>query len=249
MNKVYLGDCLEIMPELPDKSVDLILTDPPYKKTGCSWDKVFDLSNMWIDFNRIITDTGVIVITALQPFTSKLIISNLLMFKYTWVWNKNYASNFPAVKYMPLLTHEDICVFSKGGANVGSKSPMLYNPIMELREKPRLVRLNQYTKNIQSPKKMGFKNKNEIANALPAKYPKSVINISNSDHSKRLHPTQKPVALFEYLIKTYTDEGDVVLDPFAGSGTAGLACKNLNRNYILIEKDPKYYDIILKRLG
>jgi len=230
---LFQGDCLEIMPLIPDKSVQLILADLPYGTTACKWDSIIDLDLLWKQYKRIIKDNGAIVLTASQPFTTKLISSNYEMFRYCWVWNKAKAANFPQVKYAPLKIHEDIVVFSK--------NRHLYNA--------------QMTTGIER-QKGGYKVKGEFAvmDGAPAKinntyYPKSILDFSLSDNKNAgLHPTQKPVALFEYLIKTYTNEGDIVLDNCAGSGTTGIACINTNRNYILIEKEQKYFDIINERI-
>ena len=238
MNKVYLGDCLEVMPELPDKSVDLILCDLPYGVTNRNtWDNIIPLDSLWGQYKRVIKDNGAIVLTSSQPFTSKLIISNLSWFKYTWVWDKvNKFSGHLNSKIQPLRVTEDICVFYNNQPT--------YNPIM-LEGKP-------YTATSSGNKSSNFGEQIDNVKTVNTGwyYPKNLISIKGDMRGSegRIHPTQKPVALFEYLIKTYTNEGDLVLDNCAGSGTTGVACQNLNRNYILIEKDPKYYEIILKRL-
>ena len=245
-NKVYIGDCLELMKDLPDKSIDMILCDLPYGSTGCSWDIKIPFELLWSQYERIITQKGAIVLTASQPFTSLLISSNLKLFKYCWVWEKSRGSNFVHSKYQPLKTHEDICVFSLSPSAYNKKNNFMnYNPQM--------VEGLPYNKGIvQNDAKhlIGdykfFSGKNETGN----RYPRSIIKFSSDSDGKNrgLHPTQKPVKLFEYLIKTYTNEGDIVLDNCAGSGTTGIACINLNRKYILIEKEEKYYDIINNRL-
>lgn len=225
-NRLLEGDCLEIMPTLPDKSIDMILCDLPYGTTACKWDTVIPLEPLWKQYKRLIKDNGAIVLTASQPFTSALVMSNPRWFKYEWVWHKKTSANVANAKYQPLKTHENIIVF--GG---------VYKPQM-VKGKPRMK---------------GGKVKGGQANGgLAPKYyfsdeyyPVSVLDIKTE---RGFHPTQKPVALFEYLIKTYTNEGDTVLDNCAGSGTTGIACLNTNRNYILIEKDPKYCEIIRKRI-
>jgi site-specific DNA-methyltransferase (adenine-specific) len=228
--EVIQGDCLEVMKDIPDKSVDMVLCDLPYGTTACSWDTIIPFEPLWEQYKRIIKDNGAIVLTASQPFTSALVMSNVKMFKYAWVWNKEKAANFPNVKNQPLKIHEDVVVFG------GNYKPIMIEGVMR--------------------KKGGYSVKREVAvmAGAPAKvnnlyYPKSILNFSVAgNQDSKLHPTQKPVALFEYLIKTYTNKGDLVLDNCAGSGTTGVACKNLNRNFILIEKEQAYIDIINKRL-
>ena len=231
-NQVIQGDCLEVMKDIPDKSIDMILCDLPYGTTACKWDTIIPFEPLWEQYKRIIKDNGAIVLTASQPFTSALVMSNPKMFKYCWVWNKAKAANYVNAKKQPLKIHEDIAVFCKGNN---------YNPqktIGKFRKKGGYT-VNREVAVAQNP----------IVSFNDTYYPKSILDFSvagNKDST--LHPTQKPVALFEYLIKTYTNEGDLVLDNCAGSGTTGVACKNLNRNYILIEKEQEYIDIINKRL-
>jgi site-specific DNA-methyltransferase (adenine-specific) len=231
-NQVMQGDCLELMKDIPDGSVDMILADLPYGTTACKWDTIIPFEPLWEQYKRIIKDNGAIVLTASQPFTSALVMSNIKMFKYCWVWNKAKAANYVNAKKQPLKIHEDIAVFCKGNN---------YNPqktIGKFRKKGGYT-VNREVAVAQNP----------TVSFNDTYYPKSILDFSvagNKDST--LHPTQKPVALFEYLIKTYTNEGDLVLDNCAGSGTTGVACKNLNRKYILIEKEPEYIDIINKRL-
>lgn len=227
------GDCFERMKEIPDKSIDAIITDPPYGTTACKWDSVIPFEPMWEQLKRIIKPNGAIVLFGSQPFTSALIMSNVKMFKYCWVWNKNKAANFPCVNFQPLKIHEDIIVF-----NVARKA---YFPQMTLGAERQ---------------KGGYKVAREFAvmDGAPAKinnmyFPKSIIEVSTAGNKDcRLHPTQKPVALMEYLIKTYTNEGETVLDFTAGSGTTGVAAINTNRNAILIEREPEYCEIIRRRI-
>jgi site-specific DNA-methyltransferase (adenine-specific) len=235
-NVVYLGDCLEIMPSIPDKGIDMILCDLPYGTTQNKWDSVMPFNLLWMQYNRVIKDDGVIALTGQSLFSVKLILSNEEYYRYTLIWDKTKAGGFLNAKRMPLQSHEDILIFYK-------KLPV-YNPQM-VEGKPYKKRAvtNGDGKNYGKFNRAGQTAINE-----GVRYPRSIIKVSNDNHGS-LHPTQKPVALFEYLIKTYTNEGDLVLDNCAGSGTTGIACKNLNRNYILIEKEPKYYEIILKRLN
>jgi site-specific DNA-methyltransferase (adenine-specific) len=228
MNEVWQGDCLEVMKRIEDKSIDLILADLPYGTTACKWDKIIPFEPLWTQYKRIIKDNGAIVLTASQPFTSALVMSNVNGFKYSWIWNKKQTGNHFLAKYQPLKIHEDVLVFN-------SKN---YRPEMRTGK--------MRTKG--GAKKSLLFGSHTTESVNDQYYPTSVIEIAN-ERLNKLHPTQKPVALFEYLIKTYTNEGDLVLDNCAGSGTTGVACKNLNRNFILIEKEQEYIDIIHSRLS
>jgi site-specific DNA-methyltransferase (adenine-specific) len=242
-NKVIQGDCLEVMKGIPDKSVDMILADLPYGTTACKWDTIIPFEPLWEQYKRIIKDNGAIVLTASQPFTSALVMSNLDMFKYPIYWIKDKPSNFFMGKKQPLRYVEECLVFAKGTLN--------YNPQMQLREE-KDKRKNKITSSLLKNENIGINEKTDkYQDRLKSGmndfiYPRNYQKFNN--RTDGLHPTQKPVALFEYLIKTYTNEGDIVLDNVAGSGTTGVACKNTNRNYILIEKEPEYIDIINKRL-
>ena len=227
------GDCLEKMKDIPDKSIDMILCDLPYGTTACKWDTIIPFEPLWEQYKRIIKDNGAIVLTASQPFTSALVMSNIKMFKYCWVWNKAKAANYVNAKKQPLKIHEDIAVFCKGNN---------YNPqktIGKFRKKGGYT-VNREVAVAQNP----------TVSFNDTYYPKSILNFSvagNKDST--LHPTQKPVSLFEYLIKTYTNEGDLVLDNCRGSGTTGVACVNLNRDFIGIEKDENYFKIAEQRIN
>lgn len=221
------GDCLVLMKSIPSGSVDMVLCDLPYGTTACKWDTIIPFEPLWEQYKRIIKDNGAIVLTASQPFTSALVMSNPKMFKYCWYWKKRPV-NFLNAKKQPMRNVEDILVFGGG----------TYNP-------QGLVSCKRVNKRSNSTETNGFhgaKNESEFTN-----YPHQVLEITNGERG--LHPTQKPVALFEYLIKTYTNEGDLVLDNCAGSGTTGIACQNTNRRFILIEKDEEYCKIIRKRLA
>jgi len=232
LNVIYNEDCLEGMNRIDDKSVDMILCDLPYGTTACKWDTIIPFEPLWEQYERVIKDNGAIVLFGSEPFSSALRMSNIKNFKYDWIWNKKLAGNGILAKRQPLKIHEIISVFNSN----------IYIP--------------QMTKG-KMRKKMGLKESEITGGNSFAKeyvndeyYPVSIQEFSIANLRRgRLHPTQKPVALFEYLIKTYTNEGDLVLDNCAGSGTTGVACKNLNRNYILIEKEPEYIDIINKRLN
>jgi site-specific DNA-methyltransferase (adenine-specific) len=237
-NQVIQGDCLEVMKDIPDKSIDMILADLPYGTTACKWDTIIPFEPLWEQYKRIIKDNGAIVLTASQPFTSALVMSNVDNFKYAWVWNKKLAGNAILAKKQPLKVHEDVLVFCYG------KSP--YYPQMTEGSFRKGVKYE----NKKDNKRFGTWSVNKFETKEgTARYPISIQDFSNAGlRINKVHLTQKPVALFEYLIKTYTNEGNLVLDNCAGSGTTGVACKNLNRNYILIEKEPEYIDIINKRL-
>jgi len=240
-NKIIKGDCLEVMKNIPDKFIDMILCDLPYGTTACSWDVIIPFDKLWGHYERIIKNKGVIVLFGSQPFTSALVMSNLKMFKYEWIWNKISGSNFMQLKKTPLKIHENILIFYKKN--------LKYNPIMQKGIQWKRGGKNKIYKNNIINQNFKSKIYNDLSDL---KYPKSIQNISvqksECSNSKRIHPTQKPVALFEYLIKTYTNEGDLVLDNCAGSGTTGVACKNLNRKFILIEKEEKYIKMIEERL-
>ena len=233
INKIYQGDCLEVMKGIEDKSVDMILADLPYNTTACHWDVLIPFEPLWEQYERVIKDNGAIVLIGNEPFSSHLRLSNLKNYKYDWKWDKVRGSNFATVKIRPFNSFEDVMVFYK-------KQPT-YNPQM-WEGKP----YEQKQGYVGEAKQTGLKRKSVVTKSDGGRYPLSVIRFSKESG---LHPTQKPVALFEYLIKTYTNENDLVLDNTAGSGTTGVACKNLNRNFILIEKDEKYCDIIKERVG
>ncbi len=244
LNKIICGDCLEVMKELPDKSIDMVLCDLPYGTTMCKWDAVIPFEPLWGQYKRIIKDNGAIVLTATQPFTTKLINSNFDWFKYCLVWEKTKAGNFIQAKNMPLKLHEDICVFSNGVVihKGQSKKRMTYNP-QNVKQVDKIWQRPQTYDSEHQFKRPSHKTKRKITQEG---YPGSVLKF-NSVHNPP-HPTQKPVALFEYLVKTYTNPGEVVLDNCAGSCTTAIACLNTDRDYICIEKEPKYCDIGRERV-
>ncbi len=239
-NKPWLmmGDCLERMKEISSGSVDMILTDPPYGTTACKWDSIIPLEPMWEQLKRIIKPNGAIVMTASQPFTSNLISSNYKMFKYCWVWEKSQSTGFLNAWKMPLRAHEDIVVFYK--------NPPAYIPLLTDKPAANIRPITSQTKesDCYGVYKLGKENRKCPANKS---MPKSVIRFNNSQD--RLHPTGKPVPLMEYLIKTYTNEGETVLDFTMGSGTTGVAAKNLNRKFIGIELDENYFNIAKERIN
>lgn len=217
---------------IPDGSVDMVLCDLPYGTTACKWDSVIPFEPLWEQYRRVAKRNAAIVLTASQPFTTALIASNLKEFKYCWVWDKKKGGNIMNLKSQPYKTHEDICVFSDGKHN--------YYPI----KTPQQTRTGKtYSKGEAN----GIPNYGD-ARIYKDKYPKSILEISNASQSGKVHPTQKPVALMEYLIRTYTNEGDTVLDNCMGSGTTGVACANTGRRFIGIEMDAGYFDIARKRI-
>ena len=241
---LFQGDCLDIMPLIPDKSVQLILADLPYGTTACKWDTIIPFDKLWEQYERIIKPNGAIVLTASQPFTSALIMSNPILFKYCWIWQKSKVGNIFNCKNAPQKNYEDIAVFSKASIANGSKVLMKYNS-------QGLIKVEKTRSNISKGRKdttIGIRPSrldNEYIQEF-TNYPKQILQFNNE---QGLHPTQKPVALFEYLIKTYTNENDMVLDNTMGSGTTCLAAKELNRKFIGIEKEPKYYEIACQRCG
>ena len=241
INNIYQGDCLELMNGIPDKSIDMVLCDLPYGTTACSWDEVIPFDKLWKQYERIIKDNGVVVLFGNEPFSSSLRMSNINNYKYDWKWDKNSGSNFVSAKYQPLRIYEDVCVFYK--------NTPIYNPQMILRDKSKFrvsgkskMKYNSITGTVNQEGKISSE----------YKYPTNKLNYDrmgaelNSKH--RLHPTQKPVALLEYLIKTYTNEGCVVLDNCIGSGSTAVACINTNRKYMGIELNKNYYDIAVERI-
>jgi DNA modification methylase len=229
------GDCLEKMKEIPDGSVDMILTDPPYGTTACKWDSIIPLEQMWEQLKRIIKPNGAIAMTASQPFTSVLVGSNLKMFKYSMVWQKSQSTGHLNAWRMPMRAHEDLLVFYT--------KPPTYNP--ELKDKP-AANIRPLTSRTKKTDCYGD-HKLDTHKCPPDKtMPNSVLQFNNAQRT--VHPTQKPIALMEYLIKTYTNEGETVLDFTMGSGTTGVAAKNLNRSFIGIELGEEYFKIAEKRI-
>lgn len=234
------GDCLEEMKKIPDGGIDLVLTDPPYGTTACKWDTVIPLEPMWEQLKRVTKKNGAIVLFGSQPFTSALVMSNPKMFKYEWVWEKSHAANFMSAKRRPLTKHENVLVFSLGKEN--------YYPNM-VKGKQKMNRSGEVLYERKKESIYGSMPK-VLANVRnDTYYPISVQKFSSGAMRERIHPTQKPVALMEYLIKTYTNEGETVLDFTMGSGTTGVACKNLNRDFIGIELDETYFEIATKRIN
>jgi site-specific DNA-methyltransferase (adenine-specific) len=235
--EILLGDCLELMKDIPNGSIDMILCDLPYGMTSNKWDCEINLIELWKQYKRVIKSSGIIALTAGQPFTSKLVSSNFDMFRHEWIWEKDGGSNFANTVREPMKEHESILIFSKG--------KWVYNKQMEERIGSRKGKI---TKSVYNTKTENYNSFTEMGNVeVPIfRVPRSIQRFTRE---RGLHPTQKPVALFEYLIKTYTNEGDLVLDNCAGSGTTAIACLNTNRQFILMEQDPNYFEKIKKRVG
>lgn len=240
--ELYNGDCLEVMDNIEDKSIDMILCDLPYGTTQCKWDSIIPFDNIWSQYNRIIKDNGAIVLFGSEPFTSTLICSNLENFKYNWIWQKNKCTGFLNAKKQPLNDNETISVFYK--------KLCTYNPQMTIADKvyKRGVVKRSKNENIQQSDCYG-EQKSFLQVDSGLRYPKRIQYFNNNDTQNQLHPTQKPVALLEYLIKTYTNEEMVVLDNTMGSGSTGVACLNSNRRFIGIEKDDNYFEIANDRIN
>lgn len=232
MYKLYNGDCLEVMDKLIEEGVvvDCIITDPPYGTTACKWDTVIPFEDMWSRLNKLIKPNGAIVLFGSEPFSSALRMSNIKNYKYDWIWNKKKGGNIMNLKYQPYKIHETISVFNKHS----------YYPIMETQKE-------RVSKTYSKGEANGIKNYGDVRK-YNKKYPKSIIECSNANQKGKVHPTQKPVSLLEYLIKTYTNENEVVLDFTMGSGSTGAACMNTGRKFIGIELDNNYFDIASKRI-
>lgn len=241
---LYHGDCLEKMNYIPDKSIDLILCDLPYGTSACKWDSIIPFDKLWNQYKRIITDSGVIALFGSEPFSSICRTSNLEMYKYDWKWEKPNGANFLNFKYQPAKVHEDIMIFAKMASSYSKNGNMNYFPQMEI-GKP-----YKQGNGKQKLKKGGATVRSPIIQVITenhgTRYPRSIIRFPLD--KEKLHPTQKPVALLEYLIKTYTKENDTVLDNCMGSGSTGIACLNTNRNFIGMELQEEYSNLATARI-
>ena len=231
--RLMKGDCLEVMDEIESGSVDMVLADPPYGTTACKWDSVIPFDAMWEQLNRIIKPNGAIVLFGSEPFSSALRMSNIKNYKYDWKWDKVIGSGFQVAKYKPMIRSEDVCIFGTGGK-------VNYYPIKIKRDKP--IKGYAVNNSLSNP----LANADKKVRTYTHKNPTNILEFKKVKGT--VHPTQKPVALMEYLIKTYTNEGETVLDFTMGSGTTGVACKNLGRKFIGIEMDEGYFDIASKRM-
>lgn len=237
---LHLGDCLELMKRIPDRSVDMVLCDLPYGTTACKWDQVIPFELLWTEYWRVTKPNAAVVLTASQPFTSALIMSQIENFKYEWIWQKDKPSNFALANRQPMKYHENICVFSR--------AQTIYNKIMQKREGGGESRVKYAVDN--SNRKSDHISLNENPKFFgDMKNPSSVQYFNTGRRQDGFHPTQKPVSLFEYLIKTYTNEGMTVLDNCIGSGTTAIAAINTNRQWIGIERDPEYVEKAKARIA
>jgi site-specific DNA-methyltransferase (adenine-specific) len=242
--ELWQGDCLELMKDIPNKSIDCIICDLPYGTTACKWDTIIPFEPLWEQYNRVIKENGAIVLFGSEPFSTELRHSNLKMYKYDWIWDKVQPTGMTLCNKQPMKNHEIISVFGKGKIN--------YYPQMEDREKEldttkwEMKKLHSENGNYSS------KDNDSTKKVYKQKYPRTIITFHKSanecNNTKRVHPTQKPVALLEYLIKTYTQEGEVILDNTMGSGSTGVAAMNLHRKFIGMELEPQYFEIAKKRI-
>ncbi|ADO99725.1 DNA adenine methylase [Prochlorococcus phage Syn33] len=241
--ELHQGDCLSLMNDIQDKSIDLICCDPPYGTTNIKWDEVLDFDTMWAQYDRILKPKGVIVLFGSQPFSAQLICSKLDWFRYELVWNKNKCGSPGLAKKRPMKTHENILIFYKEAGGT-------YNPQMEVGEPyARKSKSDEGYVGKKNDHGYGMKPRKEFENK-GTRYPKSILNISRDfSAQQQVHPTQKPVPMLEWLIKTYSNEGDTVLDNCMGSGSTGVAAINLNRKFIGMETNEEYFNISAERIG
>lgn len=248
--ELYCGDCLDILPGIPNSSIDLILCDLPYGSSVVhKWNKALPLEKLWKEYERLIKPDGVICLFGTEPFTAQLICSNIKLFRYIWQWKKESSTGFLNANYKPLNAIEEIAVFSKAKVGSLSKNPIPYHP-------PTLQAIDKKKTNKPSNKwrsAMGYNSENNQLNSQTeytqkyTNYPTTILEFAREENP--VHPTQKPTDLLEFLIQTYTEENDLVLDNCMGSGSTGVACKNTNRNFIGIEKDRHFYNVACSRIG
>lgn len=229
--RFYLGDCLEVMKEIPDGVIDMLLVDLPYGTTNNKWDSVIPFDKLWMQYNRICKENAAMVFTASQPFTTALIASNIDNFGYELIWDKTKGGNFLLAKKQPMKSHENVLIFYR--------KPPIYKPQMEIRGKPRKKGGGKASDNFGATPSVSHNNEY---------YPKSIMIYSTGSRVDKFHPTQKPIELFEYLIKTYTNEGDLVLDNTAGSGTTAIAAENTGRKWVCIEQNEEYATKAVERI-
>ena len=232
--RLWHGDCIELMKKIPAGSIDLLLVDLPYGTTNCKWDSIIPLKDLWEAYNRVVKINGAMLFHCAQPFTSALVMSNPKFFKYEWIWEKSKATNYLNAKKQPLRAHESIVVFYR--------KPCTYNPQMTQGEAYNKGTAKRETNVYGKQVAVEVKSDGE-------RYPRSVQYCVTAEQEGKLHPTQKPLKLIEYLVSTYSDEEDIVLDNTMGSGTTGVACVKLNREFIGIEKDENYYNIAVDRIS
>lgn len=233
------GDCLELMKDIPDGSIDMILCDLPYGTTQNKWDTIIPFEPLWEQYKRVIKQNGALLLFSQQPFTSHLVNSNISWFRYEWIWQKTHPKGHLNAKKMPMRAHENVVVFYK-------KLPT-YNPQKTTGHKRKVAR-STYTRADEGNSCYGKEMRDTIYDSTE-RYPLDVQLFSNADQSNKLHPTQKPLSIMEYFVKTYTNAGDTVLDNCMGSGTTGVACVNTGRNFIGMELEQEYFDIASKRIA
>ena len=244
-----MGDCLSVMKDIPCNSIDMVLADPPYGTTACKWDSVISLEPMWEQLKRVIKPNGAIVLMAQTPFDKVLGASNLPMLKYEWIWEKTAATGHLNAKRSPMKAHENVLVYSDDSEDhenmlVFYRKQPIYNPQKTTGHSP----VHGYKKKHDADGECYGSTVSVSGGGATDRYPRSVQVFSSDKQKCKLHPTQKPVALMEYMIKTYTNEGETVLDFAMGSGTTGVACLNLDRNFIGIEKDEEYFNLSRRRI-
>lgn len=237
LNQIVHGDCLEVMENIKDGSIDMIMADLPYNTTRNHWDSLIDLKELWIQYERVIKDNGAIVLTAQTPFDKVLGASNLKLLKYEWIWEKTSATGHLNAKKMPMKAHENILVFYK-------KLPT-YNPI---KTQGHVRKVSKAEHKVNSKMSTNYNPTGLTTYDSTERYPRSVLKFPNDKQKTALHPTQKPVALMEYLIKTYTNPGELVLDNVAGSGSTAIAAMNTGRNFVAIEKEEDYFNLAQQRI-
>jgi site-specific DNA-methyltransferase (adenine-specific) len=237
------------MKDVPSKSINMVLCDLPYNVTCNSWDNIIPFDLLWNQYKRIISEDGIIVLFGRQPFTSLLITSNLQMYRYSWIWEKETSSDFLNSRYKPLCKTEDVLVFSNNTVGSLSKNPIRYYPqdLIEVNKVKRNNPNSTWRKNKGYSEKTNSLNSDKEFTQTYTNYPFNIIKFGRDKHA--VHPTQKPLALMEYLIKTYTLENEIIIDNCMGSGTTGVACKKLNRNFVGMELDPSYFEIASKRIA
>ena len=241
---LYCGDCLEILPRIPDRSIDFICCDLPYGILACKWDSQIPLQPLWEQYERVIRDDGAIALFATQPFTTTLIASRIDLYRYSWVWIKEKGSNFQLANIQPLKRTEDICIFSKAKAANGAKPPMRYFPQLEARDIPLKYGGGRHV----GGELLHKHSMKELNKTYTTRHPTNILCFTKNYGQENYHPTQKPTDLLKYLIKTYTQEGETILDNCMGSGSTGVACVETNRNFIGIEQDGRYVKIAQRRI-
>ena len=242
--RLYHGDCLELMKQIPDNSVDMVLCDLPYGTTACKWDSQIPLEPLWEQYERIIKDDGAIALFATQPFTTTLIVSKMELYRYSWVWVKEKGSNFQLANVQPLKQTEDICIFSKARAANGAKPRMRYFPQFEERDIPLKYGGGKHV----GGELLHKHSMKELHKTYTTRHPINILCFTKNYGHENYHPTQKPTELLSYLIRTYTREGECVLDNCMGSGSTGVACLETGRSFIGIEKDEHYFNVAKKRI-